>query len=226
MTEEEQIFALLQYGDSFFPSGAVSFSWGVEMLVNDSAITSINEINNFIENQIFEKWLPFDKIILAHSYNCAEDTKSVIEIDQLVECMILATELRCGSKRLGTALLSTFKKLNNKSAQHYLEIINDQKAFGHLPVMQGLIWKSIGLSQNFSLLLSAYTLCVSILSAALRLGIIGHLDCQNSLMKFRKMISELITLPIPEINEIYSFTPICDIASMRHEVTNTRLFSN
>ena len=226
MTKEEQILALLQYGDSFFPSGAVSFSWGVEMLVNDSAITSINELNHFIENQITEKWLPFDKIILAHSYNCADDIDAVVEIDQLVECMTLATELRFGSKRLGTALLSTFKNLNNKSAQNYLTIVNDQKAYGHLPVVQGLIWKSIGLSQNFSLLLSAYTLCVSMISAALRLGIIGHLDCQNSLTKFRKMISKLVTLPIPEINEIYSFTPIFDIASMRHEIANTRLFSN
>lgn len=226
MNEEEQILTLLQHGDSFFPSGAVSFSWGVEMLINDNVIKSKNELDSFIENQLIEKWSPFDKNILAHSYSSADNIEDVIAIDQLVECMTLATELRQGSKRLGTALLSTFEKLNNKPAKHYFTIVHKQKAYGHLSVAQGLIWKSIGLSKNYSLVLSAYTLCVSILSAALRLGLVGHLDCQKSLTKFRKLIYELSILAIPDLHEIYSFTPYSDIASMRHEVTDTRLFSN
>ena len=56
MTEEEQILTLLQYGDSFFPSGAVSFSWSLEMLKNDNVITLINGVENFIENQLLERW--------------------------------------------------------------------------------------------------------------------------------------------------------------------------
>lgn len=226
MTEEEQTLTLLQHGDSFFPSGAVSFSWGIETLINDKVIKSKDELEHYIENQLIERWSPFDRVVVAHTYEYANDIKVVISTDNLVECMTLATELRQGSKRLGIALLATYKKLKNETARDYLAIINDQQAHGHLSVSQGLIWKSLGLSKNSALILSAYTYCVCILGAALRLGIVGHIDCQNSLTRIRKCIIEILTWPVPDCENIHSFTPYTDIASMRHENAETRLFAN
>ncbi len=226
MTEQEQILILLQHGDSFFPSGAVSFSWGLEMLKNDNVINSKNELEDYLENQLVERWGPFDRVILFHTYECADNIENVIFIDNLIECMTLTTELREGSKRLGIALLTTYKKLNNEIAQRYLTIMNNQQAYGHLSVSQGLIWRSIGLSKSSVLMLSAYTLCISVLGAALRLGMAGHIDCQNSLTRVRRLITEISTWPIPKIEEIHSFTPFTDIASMRHENTESRLFAN
>jgi len=226
MTEEEQILTLLQHGDSFFPSGAVSFSWGLEMLNNDHVITSIKELDNFIENQLIERWGPFERVVLAHTYGHADDIEHVISIDKLIECMTLATELREGSKRLGSALLTTYQQLNNPTADRYLKLSYEGKALGHLPIAQALIWASIGLSRNSVLMLSAYNFCVSVLGAALRLGIVGHIDCQKSLTKFRELITVIITWPIQAIEDIHAFTPFADIASMRHEFSDTRLFAN
>ena len=226
MTEEEQILTLLQHGDSFFPSGAVSFSWGLEMLKNDQIIASVNDIDNFIENQLIERWGPFERVVLVHTYGYRDDIEHVISIDNLVECMTLASELRDGSKRLGSALLTTNQQLNNPVAEQYLKLTNDNKALGHLPIAQALVWASIGLSRNFVLMLSAYNFCVSVLGAALRLGIVGHIDCQKSLTNFRQLITKILTWPVPELEEIHSFTPFSDIASMRHEHSETRLFAN
>ncbi len=226
MTEEEQVLTLLQHGDSFFPSGAVSFSWGLEMLNNDHVITSIKELDIFIENQLIERWGPFERVVLTHAYNHADDIEHVIFIDKLVECMTLASELREGSKRLGSALLTTYQQLNNPIADRYLKLSYEGKAPGHLPISQALVWNSLGLSRNSVLMLSAYNFCVSVLGAALRLGIVGHIDCQKSLTKFRQLITEILTWPIPDIEDIHAFTPFADIASMRHEYSDTRLFAN
>lgn len=226
MTEEEQMLTLLQHGDSFFPSGAVSFSWGLEMLKNDKVVTTINGVDNFIENQLIERWGPFERVVLAHAYDCTNDIERMVSIDELIECMTLASELRDGSKRLGTALLATYYKLGVTFAHQYLSLVNQGKAHGHLPIAQGLVWSSIGLCRNSVLMLSAYNFCVSVLGAALRLGLVGHIDCQNSLTTFRALIIEILTWPIPDIDEIHAFTPFSDIASMRHENTDTRLFAN
>lgn len=226
MTEEEQILTLLQHGDSFFPSGAVSFSWGLEMLKNDQIITSINDVDHFIENQLIERWGPFERIVLAHTYDHTDNIEQVIVIDNLVECMTLASELRDGSKRLGSALLTTYQQLNNPIADQYLKLINENKTLGHLPITQALMWASIGLSRNSILMLSSYNFCVSVLGAALRLGMVGHIDCQKSLTKSQQLITEIFTWPIPAIEEIHAFTPFADIASMRHEHSETRLFAN
>lgn len=226
MNEEDHLLTLLQHGDSFFPSGTVSFSWGLEMLKNDKIITSISGVDNFVENQLFERWGPFERVVLAHTYDCVNKIETVISIDNLVECMTLASELREGSKRLGTALLATYSKMHNSPAQKYLTLVNKNNAHGHLPITQGLIWNSIGLSKNSALVLSAYNFCVSVLGASLRLGLAGHIDCQNSLTKLRKSIIEILAWPIPDLESIHAFTPYADIASMRHEISGTRLFAN
>ena len=226
MIEDDQILILLQHGDSFFPSGAISFSWGLEMLKNDRIITSISGVENFIESQLLYRWGSFERVVLAHSFDRANDFETVIPVDNLVECMTFSSELREGSKRLGSALLATYSKLNNPVAQQYQTLIHKNHAYGHLPIAQGLIWHSIGLSKTPVLMLSAYNFCISVLSAALRLGLISHIDCQQNLIKLRELISEILTWPIPDVEEIHGFTPFSDIASMRHENSDTRLFAN
>ena len=226
IVKDEQVLTILQHGDSFFPSGAVSFSWGLETLKNDNAVSSKDELEKFIELQLVERWAPFDRVVLSYSYDCSDDIEKICSIDNLVECMTLATELRQGSKRLGIALLATYEKLNNRTAHLYQSKIENKQAYGHLSVIQSIIWKSLGLSKNTVLIMSAYTYCVSVLGAALRLGIIGHLDCQNSLTKFRELVLELISWHISELENIYAFTPLAEIASMRHENADTRLFVN
>ncbi|MDW3094562.1 MAG: urease accessory UreF family protein [Gammaproteobacteria bacterium] len=226
MTEEEHILTVLQFGDSFFPSGAVSFSWGIEMLKEDNIIMSKKGVNDFLENQLIHKWATFERVVIAHTYLSADKINDVVAIDKLVESMTVTSELRDGSKRLGSALLATHTKLNTPGAEEYQRLIQENSAHGHLPVIHGLISKSIGQSKNSALIISAYNFCVAILGAAIRLGIIGHIDCQKSLNKFRPLISELTTQDIPSLENIYAFTPYADIASMRHENTNTRLFAN
>ncbi len=226
MIENEQIFTLLQHGDTFFPSGAVSFSWGLEMLKEDALISSANEVNEFIENQLHERWAPFERVVFAHTFDCKNNFDEIILIDQLVESMTLASELREGSKRLGSALLTTYSKLDNPTADQYIALINTGNALGHLPISQALMWSSLSISKESALTLSVYNFCVSVLGAALRLGLTGHIDCQKRLTKYRKTIAEIISWPVPDLDEIHAFTPFADIAAMRHENSRSRLFAN
>ena len=39
MSDVADALAVLQFGDSFFPSGAVSFSWGLEGLSDSGVVT-------------------------------------------------------------------------------------------------------------------------------------------------------------------------------------------
>ncbi len=196
------------------------------MLKQDDFVSSKHDVESFLTNQLAERWAPFDRVVLAHTFDQSDAIDDVIKIDRLVECMTLPTELREGSKRLGAALCSTYAKLGVAKAEQYQQLIFDDAALGHLSVTQALIWKAIGLDKNSVLTLSAYNFCVAIFGAALRLGLVGHIDCQNSLTKVRTLISDYIALPVTDIENIHAFTPNADIASMRHENTGTRLFAN
>lgn len=226
MKDEEHIFNILQYGDSFFPSGSVSFSWGIEMLLEDDIINSISNVDDFIENQLINKWATFESVVISHTYLHTDNIPELVKIDNLVECMTVTSELRNGSKRLGSGLLTTHTRLNTPHAHDYQKLILNNSAHGHLPVIQGLIWQTVGISINSALVLSAYNFCVAVLGAAIRLGIVGHIDCQKSLLKFRQLIVELTCQPVIELDDMHAFTPYADIASMRHENAHTRLFAN
>ena len=103
MTDTAQDLALLQHGDSFFPSGAVSFSWGLETLVEDGRVHSVDSFSGFLVNQLRYRWATSDRAALAAAYGAGADLEAVIAIDRLVEAQTLALELREGSRRTGRA---------------------------------------------------------------------------------------------------------------------------
>jgi urease accessory protein UreF len=47
---------LPQYGDSFFPSGTASFSWGLETLAEDGQVHSVGGFSDFLVKQLRYRW--------------------------------------------------------------------------------------------------------------------------------------------------------------------------
>jgi urease accessory protein len=89
-----------------------------------------------------------------------------------------------------------------------------------------MLWKATGLSEEACRAVSAHTLCTGIVGAALRLGMIGHLDAQKILLQVRPVLVDLLRLPAQEVEEVFAYTPHAEIAAMRHEVQDSRLFAN
>jgi urease accessory protein len=91
--------------------------------------------------------------------------------------------------------------------------------------MQGLVWRGIGLSDSDAALLSAYGMVAGLAAAAIRLGVIGHVDSQRMIGALAGTVEELLR-PAPELQHAATFTPATDIAAMRHEAAEHRLFAN
>lgn len=222
----------LQHADSFFPSGGVSFSQGLETLYADREVKDADSLAEFVEGQLLHRWQPFDALALVIAHRSAADLDALAQIDAAFEAMSLATELREGSRRAGGALLSVHEKLGTTQAIAYRQRISEKKAFGHLPVAQGLVWGCSGVSVTHARAISAHLLCTGLVSAALRLGLIGHLDAQRVLLRVRPVMIDLLDEAWPErasVDDLFDFsayTPATEIAAMRHEIQDARLFAN
>jgi urease accessory protein len=226
MPETQSLLGALQFADSFFPSGSIAFSWGLETLRTDGEIVSVEQVTQFLEGQLVQRWSTFDAPVLVAAMRANGRLDRLADLDELVEAMTLATELREGSRRAGTSLLKVHVGLGTPGAAEYREAVAQRKARGHLPVVQGMLWKATGLSEQACRAVSAHTLCTGIVGAALRLGMIGHLDAQKALLQVRPALLELLRLPAQEAEEVYAYTPHAEIAAMRHEVQDSRLFAN
>lgn len=224
-TEAMQLLACLQNADSFFPAGGVAFSWGLETLVADGLVRDAQHLQAFVPTQLRYRWNVAERPALVAAYRAA-DLEQIRDIDHQVEAMTLAAELREGSRRAGASLLSVHARLGTRGAQAYRTALHAGQAHGHLPVVQGWIWRGAGLSEMAAQAASAHTFCVAMLGAALRLSVIGHLDGQRILLEARAVMIELLDEPVLDVGEMYSCVPATEIAAMRHESQTARLFAN
>ena len=219
------LLASLQHADSFFPGGGIAFSWGLETTIGDGMVRGAESVAAYVGGQLEQRWAVCDRIALVAAWR-AEDLAEVRRIDAALEAMSLALELREGSRRAGASLLAVHDRLGTADASAYRAAIRAGHAFGHLPVVQGLLWRRAGLSEEGAQAASAHTFCVGLLGAALRLGAIGHIHSQETLLALRPAIAALIAQPVASVEEMYSCTPAAEIAAMRHEVQTARLFAN
>ena len=226
MSENLALLATLQQADSFFPAGAVAFSWGLETLVVENRFRPDRDLRALLLGQLQHRWAVFDRAVVVSAYDNAADLQAVTAFDQEVEAMILARELREGSRRAGASLLSVHERLGTPGAVEYRAAVRGGAAVGHLPIVQGVVWRGAGMTVAQAQAVSAHTFCVSLLGAVLRLGAVGHLQTQETLMAVRPAIADLLATPAPKFEDCYAFTPMAEIAAMRHEVQSSRLFAN
>jgi len=216
----------LQQADSFFPSGATAFSWGVEALVADGCANLRAQLNAVLLAQLEQRWSTFDRGVLVCAFDADGDIRMLAQLDTEVEAMLLPSELREGSRRAGASLLDVHQRLGTRGAADYQSAIRAGLALGHLPVVQGCVWRALGLGRLEAQAISAHAFCVSLLGAAVRLGAIGHIQSQRALSAAQERVAELLSQPVPALDACYSFTPELDIAAMRHETQTARLFVN
>jgi urease accessory protein len=226
MSDLQSLLGALQHADSFFPGGGVAFSGGLETLQADREVTSTQQLAEFVEGQLRHRWATCDASALVAAHGADGNLERVSEVDATFDAMTLATELREGSKRAGTSLLTVHAKLGTAGAAEYRALIAGNQAFGHLPVVQGLVWSATGMTPDDCRAVSAHTLCTGLIGAALRLGMIGHLDAQKILLKVRPVVADLLQLPVSDVDDMCAYMPATEIAAMRHEVQDARLFAS
>lgn len=228
MADAAELLAVLQHGDSFFPSGAISFSWGLETLHVDDVVTTAETLSRFVRGQIEQRWACCDRPALVWAHRAGDDLDAVAAVDGELEALALPAELRSGSRRAGAALLGVHARLGGGRAAAYRERVLDggaeRQTVGHLAVVQGLALGAAGLTEDGAAAVSAHALATGLVGAGLRLGIVGHLDAQRILAGLRPTLARLLETPPPA--RLSSFSPQADIAMMRHERQSPRLFAN
>lgn len=231
----------LQQADSFFPGGAVAWSWGLETLVADGRLGIAEaqpvrrrqrdrdrsaEVRGFVEGQLRHRWASFDRAFLCAAWHAAGDIPALMALDAQIEALTLAEELRQGSRRVGQSLLGVHVALGTADAGVYQRHVLNGETPGHLPVVQGLLWQRLGMDIGHSQLAGAHALCTGLVSAAVRLGVMGHIDAQRVLTDIQPLLLAVLAQPVPDIADACGFTPMAEIAVMRHETQDLRLFAN
>lgn len=210
--------------DAAFPSGAFAFSNGLEGLATIEGGMPIGRLETVIEGALRRRWATADRVALTQAYRRADDLGSVVEIDREVEAATLSEPLRTGSRRNGASLLAAHVRLGTPNAMELQARVRSGETAGHLAVVQGVLWRSLGLSKEGAVLTSGYMTISGFATAAVRLGLVGAVAAQTVVLRLLPVVAELAATEPPK--RIESFAPLLDIAAARHSRGELRLFSN
>jgi urease accessory protein len=219
------LLTILQHADSAFPSGSFAFSNGIEGLAAMNAPLDRTGLQNVVAMALRHRWATSDRVAVALAHRAGDDFDKAAQIDQTVEAATLAEPLRSGSKRNGNALLAAHVRLGTQGAADLRSQIDAGKAHGHLPIVQGFVWRARGMSETDALAVSSYSTASGLIAAAVRLGRIGAVEAQAVLAALLPTIAEL-SAPVAPDAKIESFVPWIDAATSRQARAHLRLFAS
>ncbi|MEM6439806.1 MAG: urease accessory UreF family protein [Pseudomonadota bacterium] len=203
------LFAALQAADSAFPSGSFAYSWGLEAGLADGLVAR-KTFPAWLETELLDRWSLWDRPAVAAAF-LAEDPAAE---DHALDALFWAEPLRRRSAEAGQAFLSGAARLGDPVAKALRDAALAGETPGHLPIAQGAVFSSFGLTLPLALAASAHAAAQSLASAAVRLSLIGALDAQKHLAALRPALAEAAVPPDPR-QKPAAFSPLAEIAQLR-----------
>jgi urease accessory protein len=219
------LLALLQLSDSGFPSGSFAHSYGLEQALNERFVSGVKEIEAFVRSVVLQSAATADARATYAACVAAkqDDITEIIDADQALYRTKAAAELR-------QACVSTGRRLIEETAIHieapvlqaYAERVASGESPGCHPVAFGVVGGALGVQPEEAASALLIGTANALLQAAMRLGRISHRDTQAILHRLRPAIAAL------DLSDgmIRAYHPLQEIASMRHQRAEARLFAS
>jgi urease accessory protein len=225
-----QQLALMQLANSFFPTGSFTLSHGLESLVQMGKVKSKDELQTFLELLLLYKVGTTDVVALIHSHRQSrdQDLAALKQIERQLYVQTAIAKYRETQRQSGRALLMVARATWQDER---LEILQQEVAQAKMyclhPVIFGVVSAIAGLSEQNAVLAFVHGLVTSILSAAIRLSILGHLQAQQILFNLAPIMEQVwLTASGMSLSQMWSGTPFVDMAQMLHPNLDQRLFTN
>lgn len=224
----EAFLHLLQFTDGLFPTGAYAHSFGLETCVQSGEVRDAAGVENFLRVFLEGSAAPTDAVVTlcARSAAIDGDLAACIRLDHKVHATKPAAELREASRQMGKQTLRILADLQDHSlVQDFSSAVVNGTAHGHHAVAYGIAAGVLGWPAEELAAAYLYANCALLVNASLRLMPLGQLAGQRILWDIQPLIAKL-SLDIQSAREqdIWTFAPLLEIASMRHETLEARLF--
>ena len=219
---------LLQFSDGLFPAGGYAHSFGLETLVQSGRVQTADEVAGFLRAHLENSAAPTDAVLALAARKAAlsQDLQACLRLDQMLEALKIAAETRETSRQMGR---QTLRVLHDLSRDPFVARFSGEVGSGnaacHHPIVFGIAsavmdWPPEETASSF-----LYSTSALVVGASLRLLPLGQLAGQRILWNLGPVIASLSLGSVDKTEEdIWSFTPEIEIAAMRHESLDARMF--
>jgi urease accessory protein len=225
---DNQLLSLLQIGDSNFPSGTFSHSFGLETYIQEETVYSKETFFEWIRIYLEKQMAYTDGLACRLTYDAL--TENEIEklwvLDQKLYVQNIPKEAREANRRIGERLIRMGIDLYSiPLLEAYLKNIRTKKAYGHPGVVFAIICHSLGIEQRQGILTFLYSSIVTLIQNGVRGIPLGQTAGQRILLELHPYLLKTIEkIESMDPDDFGAVAPGIEIAQMRHERLHTRLF--
>ena len=225
-TDDLMGLRLLQLADSAIPIGAAAHSFGLETLVEEGVV-SVSGLTAFLSDYLRETgMLEVSYCLVAHAsaVNSEDFIAAWLGLNQRLDALKTARESRAASTSLGRRFVQL--ALDLEESPRLREALQMAKAEGvgiHHCAAFGLVGGVLGVDARRTGLAYLNQSITGLVSACQRLMPLGQTAASQLLWALKPLMVEIINQYKEGVHPV-AFTPMVDVASLRHPALNTRLF--
>ncbi|MFC7555646.1 urease accessory protein UreF [Pseudoroseomonas wenyumeiae] len=220
---------LLQFSDSTLPIGSFAFSNGLESALQTRIVSDPASLLNYV-TLILRQSARMDGIALLHAHRsaCSGSHPEILRADSELYCRRVGEEQQLMLTRVGKKFSElVLSIMPSPMLERWLNDIKVGATPGCLPVGQAVALAYMGVDEVEAFVMHQYGIASMILSAALRLMRIDHMDTQRILFAAQARVEEdYLAVRDLSLDEMASFSPVFDVLVAHHTTTHVRLFMN
>lgn len=223
------LFRLAWISDSALPTGAFSFSLGLEGAIESGLVGDLHTLEEYTIGALYGA-AECDGVALLEVFRALTDGNNARakEADAYLLSFKAGKEAREMTLRMGRRLIDLIHSIcpTPLTEEFHCEVMEGATA-GCYPTAQALAGYALGIGERALYAAHLYGVVNTILSAALRLMRLSHYDTQSIIYRLSPLCERLYDhYGGVSIEEITSFVPTLELATSLHERGKNRLFMN
>jgi urease accessory protein len=216
---------LLQTSDALFPTGAYAHSLGFEEFARLGRVRDEAGLRRYVDAHLLPSLGEFELPFLRFSFE-ASGVAALCELDLEITASKLSRELRDASTQVGRRRLAALRAIHDRAPYgEFAAAVSAGRADGNHLAVCALQAREEQFPLDAALAAYFYQSISGVCGAALKIIRIGQEGCQRVLRHALGQAATTIgaSLAVARDDAGY-FDPLLEIASMRHEFANERLF--
>jgi urease accessory protein len=206
--------------DSFFPMGSFMMSQGMEQVVNENLLPR-EKVAKVLNTYLEKIWKTFDVGIFYAALEAAEkmDLELLKRIDDICYCSKVTEENRLAIVKMGKSMMKVTEFKEDSIGKIFKDLVSTDAIHGTYPVVLALASSQFGY-KDLGCLSLLYVNLMEITASLVRMAVVDYIEAQKILSD---AITSIETKPL-KLSDLHQSFPLADIASMRHELSPSRMF--
>jgi urease accessory protein len=212
-----------------FPIGAFAFSGGLESAVQKRVVTDAVTLEAFVRTAVEQAAMGDGiAVVWAHRAAAAGDVDELVRIDERVHARKLSSETRTMSVRMGKKFAELGADVTGAPLlAAWRDRIDAGDTPGCYPVALAVNFAVQGLPVRDAFVVHQYGVAAMILSAALRLMKISHVETQRMLYRLNADAEAGYEVASrARLVDMAGFAPLTEVLAAAHVKAHVRLFMN